>query len=188
MKVLRDGPITESPWITLRRRTFYDEDDPEGEKHEWDYISLGRDRDVAVAYARFVPSADVLLIRQYRVVPRNHVWGFPAGLVEPGEDPADCAVRELTEETGYTGRVLWRSPPVSLNASLLTARAHIVGMAIDDDRIAGDQHLDHDEFITVHRVSAEGISEFLLDRAGEGDLIGGGLFYALVLPGLDLPR
>jgi 8-oxo-dGTP pyrophosphatase MutT (NUDIX family) len=27
-------------------------------------------------------------------------WGFPAGHIEKGEKPADCAVRELTEEIG----------------------------------------------------------------------------------------
>jgi 8-oxo-dGTP diphosphatase len=32
-------------------------------------------------------------------------WTLPGGGVEHGEDPVDGALRELTEETGYTGRV-----------------------------------------------------------------------------------
>jgi ADP-ribose pyrophosphatase len=39
-----------------------------------------------------------------RPVPPLHdgaLWELPAGLVEPGEDPAACAARELAEELGF---------------------------------------------------------------------------------------
>lgn len=32
-------------------------------------------------------------------------WTLPGGGIDHGEDPADGALRELTEETGYTGRL-----------------------------------------------------------------------------------
>lgn len=32
------------------------------------------------------------------------LWELPAGLVEPGEDPVDTAVRELGEELGFSVR------------------------------------------------------------------------------------
>lgn len=44
----------------------------------------------------------VLLVRQYRRPARGELWEIPAGTLEPGEDPADCARRELAEETGFT--------------------------------------------------------------------------------------
>ncbi|MGH7440747.1 MAG: NUDIX hydrolase, partial [Polyangiaceae bacterium] len=39
-----------------------------------------------------------------RPIPPHHdgsLWELPAGLVEPGEDPVDAAVRELEEELGF---------------------------------------------------------------------------------------
>jgi len=43
----------------------------------------------------------VLLERQYRHAARKVLWEVPAGTREEGEDPEDCAARELEEETGY---------------------------------------------------------------------------------------
>jgi len=43
----------------------------------------------------------IMLIRNYRFAVDEHLLELPAGLLEPGEDPALCAERELIEETGY---------------------------------------------------------------------------------------
>ena len=42
----------------------------------------------------------VVLIRQYRYPLGDYVYEFPAGLVEPGEDMLEAAIREMYEETG----------------------------------------------------------------------------------------
>lgn len=43
----------------------------------------------------------IALIRQLRPSIEKTIWEVPAGTLEPGEDPAACAARELAEETGY---------------------------------------------------------------------------------------
>ena len=43
----------------------------------------------------------VLLIRQYRYAVGSDLLELPAGILEPGERPIECAARELEEETGY---------------------------------------------------------------------------------------
>jgi ADP-ribose pyrophosphatase len=43
---------------------------------------------------------EILLIRQYRYAADGYLYEVPAGRLEPGESPVDCARRELREETG----------------------------------------------------------------------------------------
>jgi len=43
----------------------------------------------------------VLMERQYRHAVQDYLLEIPAGTLEPGELPLDCAGRELEEETGY---------------------------------------------------------------------------------------
>ncbi|MEO0514118.1 MAG: NUDIX hydrolase [Planctomycetota bacterium] len=47
------------------------------------------------------PGAGVVLIRNERFAVNETLWELPAGTIEPGESPDDCAPRELIEETGY---------------------------------------------------------------------------------------
>jgi 8-oxo-dGTP pyrophosphatase MutT (NUDIX family) len=49
-------------------------------------------------------SGRVCFVRQYRHGIEDFLWEIPAGKLDPGEAPFDCAVRELAEETGVTAR------------------------------------------------------------------------------------
>jgi ADP-ribose pyrophosphatase len=44
----------------------------------------------------------ILLLKQYRYAAEGYLYEVPAGRLDEGEDPADCARRELREETGCT--------------------------------------------------------------------------------------
>jgi ADP-ribose pyrophosphatase len=80
---------------------------------EEDWPGLGpwevvRPRD-AVGVLPLTPSGDVLLVRQFRPPVRRVVLEVPAGLLDvEGEDPRDCAARELLEETGFAHTSLER--------------------------------------------------------------------------------
>ena len=61
--------------------------------------ALAGDRTLLLTAARLVlrhPDHGLLLIRRAD----NGVWSVPAGAMELGESIADCAIRELREETG----------------------------------------------------------------------------------------
>jgi ADP-ribose pyrophosphatase len=61
-----------------------------------DYISI-----VALTAGGKIP-----IVRQYRPVIETFSWELPAGLLDPGETPADACRRELLEETGLTARAI----------------------------------------------------------------------------------
>lgn len=70
----------------------------------------------ASAVVPFVSADEVLLIRQYRYAAGGTLWEVPAGKLDPGETPTQCAARELAEEAGCRpGRLeslgfMWASP------------------------------------------------------------------------------
>lgn len=44
----------------------------------------------------------ILLLRQFRYAADGYIYEIPAGRLDAGEEPKDCAARELKEETGCT--------------------------------------------------------------------------------------
>ncbi|MEE9515279.1 MAG: NUDIX hydrolase [Candidatus Brocadiales bacterium] len=54
----------------------------------------------AVAVVPVTEEGDVFLVRQFRYAIRSELYEIPAGIIEKGESPEQCAVRELREEAG----------------------------------------------------------------------------------------
>jgi len=55
----------------------------------------------AAVIVPFSADGEVILVRQYRHAIGEMLLELPAGTLEPGEEPAICAARELMEETGF---------------------------------------------------------------------------------------
>ena len=88
----------------------------------------------------------VPMVRQFRYPFMAETLEIPAGKLEKGEDPLACAVRELSEETGYlAGRFV--SLGTLLPSPGYCAETLYIYLALDLKR--GNQHLDPDEFLNV---------------------------------------
>ena len=80
--------------------------DNRGQKRKWEAVSRTNSSGAALIIPHIVPDDTFILIRQFRPPAGKLVLEFPAGLIDPGEDAATAAVRELSEETGYRGKVV----------------------------------------------------------------------------------
>ena len=60
----------------------------------------------AVVIMPLLDSERVVLVEQYRHAVGERTLEFPAGTIEEGEEPRECALRELREETGYVAGAL----------------------------------------------------------------------------------
>jgi ADP-ribose pyrophosphatase len=75
--------------------------------------------DAVIVAAFHVPTAKIVVTREYRVALADYEYGFPAGLVEADESAESAARRELREETGLEAtRVLGTSPCLYSSAGM----------------------------------------------------------------------
>ncbi|MBQ2409698.1 MAG: NUDIX hydrolase [Selenomonadaceae bacterium] len=101
----------------------------------------------ASAVVPVTPEGRLIFVRQYRYPIQQVTLEIPAGKLDAeGEDPLDCARRELSEETGYQAE----------KYTFLTKLATTVGFSNEfiyiyaaEGLTAGRQHPDEDEFINV---------------------------------------
>jgi 8-oxo-dGTP pyrophosphatase MutT (NUDIX family) len=107
-----------SPWVSIIARevefsrgaapqTYHAVEQP-------DYISI----------VALTPGGKIPIVRQYRPALEAFAWELPAGLVDPGEDPADGCRRELMEETGFTARAVHALGENSACTGRLNNRIH----------------------------------------------------------------
>ena len=88
----------------------------------------------------------VLLIRQYRYATGGPLFEIPAGRLDAGEAPEQCARRELKEEVGVTAGRLERLTTIWTTPGFTDERIHLFWAA---DLAAGAHAREPDEFIEV---------------------------------------
>jgi len=112
---------------------------------------------------------DAVLVRQYRHGSQRMTLEIPAGMLDPGEDPATAALRECLEETGYRARQAISLGTVNPNPALFANRLHsFFATDVEPER-------------TVQNTSTEFTEPVLVPvRELEGLLLDGQIEHALV--------
>lgn len=89
----------------------------------------------------------VYLVRQYRKPYDMDMLELPAGKLEPGEDPLECARRELQEETGLL------ATDIRLLATVYPSPGYCsetLSIFLATGLSAGESQLDDGEFLDIH--------------------------------------
>jgi len=110
----------------------------------------------AVVVIPMLDDGRVLMERQYRYPVARVMNEFPAGKIDPGEDPFVCAQRELLEETGYTATQWAKAGALHLAIAYSTEIIHIY---FAKGLVAGPAQLDQDEFLEVYATTPDELFE-----------------------------
>jgi 8-oxo-dGTP pyrophosphatase MutT (NUDIX family) len=116
----------------------------------------------AAAMVPLLNNQEVVLIKQYRHAIREFIWEIPAGTLDAGESPLNCARRELVEETGYSADEWHQLATITPLPGCSDERIHIF---LASDLKPAEQHLDDDEMLNVHTVKFNAALQMIL--AGE---------------------
>ena len=94
-----------------------------------------------------LPDGQIILVKQYRYPVAQVTLEVPAGKLDfKGEDPLECAIRELSEETGYTAGKIWKLTTIATTVGFSNEVIHLYAAK---DLTAGKQHTEEDEFINT---------------------------------------
>lgn len=92
----------------------------------------------------------LVMERQFRYPVGQVMTEFPAGKLDPGEDPWLCAQRELLEETGYTARQWARAGVLH---PVIAYSTEVIEIWFAKELSLGERQLDTDEFLDVFTAS-----------------------------------
>ncbi|MDG5787688.1 NUDIX hydrolase [Evansella sp. AB-P1] len=106
----------------------------------------------AVAVIAVTEENKLILVNQYRKPLEKVIAEIPAGKLEKGEDPLECAKRELEEETGFIANK-WTDL-----SSFYTSPGfadELIYLFLAEELSEGTENLDEDEFVECFEVTLD---------------------------------
>ncbi|XP_071545275.1 ADP-sugar pyrophosphatase-like [Panulirus ornatus] len=178
-KIEREEEVARGKWLALNNYHWVDHT---SRRRVWEVVSrttrgtLEQDSVAvtAVLHKPGQPSA-LVLIKQFRPPLRTYTIELPAGLVDAGETADIAALRELKEETGFSGVITGIGRSVALDPGISNSLMKIVTVKIDGESaenkdVASVCGVDG-EHIEVLLVPLSCIQDYLTDFAAKGMII-----------------
>jgi ADP-ribose pyrophosphatase len=167
MKIIDSKVVSKNKYMTVAAVAY---EDRRGNRKHWHMVTrqaqpkcmTGRiqrpDGSIIVPYHR--QENKLVVIKEFRIPVGDHQYGFPAGLLDPGEDLSTAAGRELHEETGLDLVRVYRHSPAIFSSVGITDESIAMVFA----EVAGKP-------VTHHNEDSEEIEVLLMDREAVQDLL-----------------
>jgi ADP-ribose pyrophosphatase len=167
MKILEAAIVTKLKFVTLFAVSYLDR---KASTRGWHMVSrcdtpkciTGKirqpDATIIVPYHR--EQQKLVVIKEFRIPVGDFMVGFPAGLIDPGEDMAVTAGRELHEETGLDLVRIYRHSPAIFSSAGITDEAIAMVFA----EVTGTLSIRHTS-------DSEEIAIYLMDQKQVHDLL-----------------
>lgn len=140
-KSLSDELAFNHRWMKVRRETV---ELPDGKVMDDYFTWLSGDVALVVPV---LTDGRFIMVEQYKHAAGEVTLEFPAGFVDPKEDPQVAALRELKEETGYEPGTLLKLAKLSDNPTKVVGDLHIY-LGLDCEKVA-EPNFDPSENITT---------------------------------------
>lgn len=177
---MQSSPFEPSRWEALSHASLVKTRIFEVRSTRYRHPLRGTERDFVVVDApdwvnviALTPDHCIVLVRQFRYGTNEFSLEIPGGVMDAGEAPLIAGVRELSEETGYTGAPARELGRVHPNPAMQSNRCHFV--FVEEARRTLSPAWDADEEMEVITLPVEEV--YALARAG-------GITHALVLNAL----
>ena len=159
MRIEHIGKVMTRPHLEMMMTTYFD---TKGKRCEWDWVTRPKTKNAVMIAAQHINDG-LVLIKEYRVPIQNYEWGFPAGLIEEGEKPEACAVREFKEETGMDLRNIQEVSPVLYNSAGLTDEGVIIVIGEAYGEMSDKGHESSEE-IEIHTMGPSRVKELMSEK------------------------
>ena len=113
----------------------------------------------AVAILPILDDGSIVFVKQYRYPLDSVIYEIPAGKLEINEDLLKCAIRELSEETGYSAAKWSKLTTIATTPGFTD---EIIHLFLAEDLELHEQHTDDDEFIEVVTIGQDDVRKMLL--------------------------
>ncbi|OIK09481.1 ADP-ribose pyrophosphatase [Bacillus sp. MUM 116] len=117
----------------------------------------------AVAIIAITDENKIIMVEQYRKALERTIVEIPAGKLEKGEDPAECALRELEEETSYVCECLELLTSFYTSPGFADEIIHVY-LAKGLSKKENSAELDEDEFVNIEELTLEEAIQYMKDQ------------------------
>ncbi len=145
-----------------------------GSEHNF-FALEARDWVIVIPVVKVNSREQFLMVTQWRHGTAAESVEFPGGVIDPGEEPADAAKRELLEETGHKAETVTKLATLSPNPAIMSNHCHV--FLAEDLVNTHTPSPDDDEYISLSYLSVREV----FNKMGHGNYT-----HALMLSALFL--